>query len=279
MNWVFLVLGVIFAIPPLWEWQKIKAKEPTKMTRKAFFICSGFALFFILCYVALAFSKEATAVVIVLMDLGFFAGLILTIYYAVKSKKQKEDYKNKLRYSSIATIGFFALFGLLIMNLVNNGKSYNNSVSNEPKKEQTQSSSKSSTKEKTSDNEEENDKRLTKSEVKKINKQLVKDLKEDQNFATDGNSNYDYANYVLKITLENKYAAKVMVDGSFDKLSDEAKTEVGKRIIKLIQTSILSSGIELSAEDEQTGIRLSVWNGPQFEGYSKATNTYEFKWK
>lgn len=42
MNWLFLVLGVVFTIPPLWTWQKIKAKEPTKMTRKAFFFCGGF---------------------------------------------------------------------------------------------------------------------------------------------------------------------------------------------------------------------------------------------
>lgn len=279
MNWVFLVLGVIFAIPPLWEWQKIKAKEPTKMTRKAFFICSGFALFFILCYVALAFSKEATAVVIVLMDLGFFAGLILTIYYAVKSKKQKEDYKNKLRYSSIATIGFFALFGLLIMNLVNNGKSYNNSASNEPKKEQTQSSSKSSTKEKTSDDEEENDKRLTKSEVKKINKQLVKDLKDDQDDAINGNKNYDWANWVLKVTINEDWVATVYVDGGFTKLSEVAKNEVASHTNGLIGRSIVTVGVDYSLEQGREGIYMNFYNGPEFLGRSRFTDYSSIKWK
>lgn len=283
MNWIFLALCVVFAIPPLWTWQKIKSKEPVKMTRKTFLMYSGLSLAFLLCYVALAFSKNAIFPVIIFTDIAFFISLVLAIYYAIKSKKQKEAYKNKLRNSFIATIGFFALFAFLVVNL--SGIDSNNSASKETKQDQRQSSIKPSSKKKqssSSNNKKEKSQKsdgYTTKQLKVINKQLVKDLKEDQKFATDGNSNYDYANYVLKINLENKTAAKVWVDGSFDRLSDEAKTEVGKKTIKLIQTSIVTCGINLSTEDEQNGIRLSVWNGPQFEGHSKSLNTSEFKWK
>ena len=278
MNWVFLVLGVIFAIPPLWTWQKLKAKELTKMSRKTFFICSGFALFFILCYVALSFSKEATAAVIVLMDLGFFVSLVLTIYYAVKSKKQKEDYKNKLKYSSITTIGFFALFGLLIMNLANNGESYKNSASSEPKKEQTKSTTKSSTKKTTSDEKEEDNDQLTKSEVKKINKQLVKDLKDDQDDATNGNKNYDWANWVLKITINEDWQATVYVDGGFTKLSEAARNEVASHTNGLIGRSIVTAGVDYSPEKSREGIFINFHNGSQILGNSRFTDHSSIKW-
>lgn len=275
MNWVFLVLGVIFAIPPLWEWQKIKAKEPTKMTRKAFFICSGFALFFILCYVALAVSKEAVGPIMVLMDLAFFVSLFLTIYYAVKGRKQKGSYKKQLRYSSIAAIGFFALFGLLMTNLPNQDS--NNSASSKLKKEQTQSSTKTSTKQSTSEKEETSD-QLTNSEVKKINRQLVKDLKDDQDDATNGNKNYDWANWVLKIIINKDWQATVYVDGGFTKLSEAARNEVASHVNGLIGRSIVTADVDYSPEQSREGIYMNFHNGPEFLGRSRFTDHTSIKW-
>lgn len=269
MNWVFLVLGVIFAIPPLWEWQKIKAKEPTKMTRKTFFICSGFALFFILCYVALAFSKEAIIPIIALMDIAFFVSLFLVIYYAVKNKRENGNYKSKLKFSSIAAIGFFALFALLIADLPNT--SFNNSASSEPQKEETQSSTKSSAKEETSD-------QLTKSEVKKINNQLVKDLKEDQNDATNGNKNYDWANWVLKIAINKDWQATVYVDGGFTKLSEAARNEVASHVNGLIGRSIVTADVDYNSEQGREGIYMNFHNGPEFLGRSRFTDHTSIKW-
>lgn len=275
MNWVFLVLGIIFVLPPLWAWQKIKAKEPTKMTRKTFFICGSFALFFILCYVALAFSQESIGTIMVLMDLGFFISLFLTIYYAVKSKKQKETYKIKLRYSAIAAVGFFALFALLMLNLPNNNS--NDSSSNEPQKAQTQSSSKSSSKEFTSKKEDNND-QLTKSQVKKINNQLVKDLKDDQNDATNGNKNYDWANWILKITINEDWQATIYVDGGFVKLSEAARNEVASHANGLIGRSVVTAGVDYSPEQGREGIYMNFRNGPQSLGRSRFTDHTSIKW-
>lgn len=275
MNWLFLVLGVVFAIPPLWTWQKIKAKEPTNMTRKAFFICGGFALFFILCYVALAFSKEAVGPIMVLMDLAFFVSLFLTIYYAVKGRKQKGSYKKQLRYSSIAAIGFFALFGLLMTNLPNQGS--NDSASSKPKKEQTQSSTKTSTKQSTSEKEETSD-QLTNSEVKKINRQLVKDLKDDQDDATNGNKNYDWANWVLKIVINKDWQATVYVDGGFTKLSEAARNEVASHVNGLIGRSIVTADVDYSPEQSREGIYMNFHNGPEFLGRSRFTDHTSIKW-
>lgn len=275
MNWVFLVLGIIFVLPPLWAWQKIKAKEPTKMTRKTFFICGSFALFFILCYVALAFSQESIGTIMVLMDLGFFISLFLTIYYAVKGRKQKGSYKKQLRYSSIAAIGFFALFGLLMTNLPNQDS--NDSASSEPKKEQTQSSTKTSTKQSTSEKEETSD-QLTNSEVKKINRQLVKDLKDDQDDATNGNKNYDWANWVLKIVINKDWQATVYVDGGFTKLSEAARNEVASHVNGLIGRSIVTADVDYSPEQSREGIYMNFHNGPEFLGRSRFTDHTSIKW-
>lgn len=275
MNWIFLVLGIIFAIPTMWTWQKMKAKESVKMTRKTFFICGSFALFFILCYVALAFSQESIGTIMVLMDLGFFISLFLTIYYAVKSKKQKETYKIKLRYSAIAAVGFFALFALLMLDLPNNHS--NDSSSNEPQKAQTQSSSKSSSKESTSKKEDNND-QLTKSQVKKINNQLVKDLKDDQNDATNGNKNYDWSNYVLKIVINQNWQATVYVDGSFVDLNEDARNEVASRTNGLIGRSIVIAGVDYSPERSREGIYMNFHNGPDILGRSRFTDHTSIKW-
>ena len=210
-----------------------------------------------------------------IIEIAFVIALCWTVSTWFRNRKTKS--KEAIKKPLITTVVLFIL-GMIFANVLTPNKENTNSGNSTARVAKKSSSGKKQSSFSSSKENNESDGYSAK-QLKTINKQLVKDLKEDQNFATNGNSNYDYANYVLKITLENKYAAKVMVDGSFNELSDEAKTEVGKRIIKLIQTSILSSGIELSAEDEQTGIRLSVWNGPQFEGHSKATNTYEFKWK
>ncbi|MEK3544792.1 hypothetical protein [Lactobacillus crispatus] len=217
--------------------------------------------------------------IIGIIGLAFVASLIWTVALWVNSRKS--DNKEKLKKALTITGGLFA-FGV-VLNILFAPISRNNSSRKSSTAKVTKKSSFSEKKQSSSSNnkKEESQKSdgYTAKQLKVINKQLVKDLREDQEFATEGNNNYDYANYVLKINLENKAAAKVWVDGNFDRLSNEAKTEVGKRTIKLIQTSIVSSGINLSAEDEQFGIRLSVWNGPQFEGHSKLLNSYEFKWK
>lgn len=211
----------------------------------------------------------------VLMDLAFFVSLFLTIYYAVKGRKQKGSYKKQLRYSSIAAIGFFALFGLLMTNLPNQDS--NDSASSEPKKEQTQSSTKTSTKQSTSEKEETSD-QLTNSEVKKINRQLVKDLKDDQDDATNGNKNYDWANWVLKIVINKDWQATVYVDGGFTKLSEAARNEVASHVNGLIGRSIVTADVDYSPEQSREGIYMNFHNGPEFLGRSSFTDHTSIKW-
>lgn len=279
MNWIFLVLGIIFAIPTMWTWQKMKAKESVKMTRKTFFICCGLALFFIISSISLIFSKDAIIPIIALIDLAFFISLILTVYYAVKRKKQMEEYKAKLKYSSLATIGFFALFAFSVTNLPE--VKSNEPASSESHQEQTQSSKENVSKASGSSSENEENTSsdsLTETEVKTINKQLVRDLKDDQQDATNGNKNYDWTNWILKITINSSWQATVNVDGDFINLSEAARNEVASHANGLIGRSIVTAGIDYSPEQSREGIYMNFHNGPQYLGRSSFINHTKIKW-
>lgn len=287
MKWIFLVLGLICLVPPVSAWLDMKANKPSKISRKAFFGFGGLALLFFVFYIAVTVSSNAIYPIIGTLDIGFFISLILAIYYFAKGKKQKEAYKSKLKYSSIAAISLFVLFAVSLFTLPSTSTETKQAAKSETQVKQKQKSEKTSSKkaesqsssEDTSDSEaEEDDDSLTKAQVKKINKQLVKDIEEDQKYATNGDTRYDWSQYVLKVTIDDSYIADVYVDGSFLDLSEAARNEVASRTNGLIGGSIVIAGVDYSAERGREGIYMNFHNGPQYLGRSKFTDHTEIKW-
>ena len=162
-------------------------------------------------------------------------------------------------------------------------------VTTDEKEEAKQSSVKTKPKAKSSNNSSEeeisestengtDDDNYTSTQIKAINKQLVLDLEDDQNSAINGDSNYNWAPYILKIQINKNKTANVYVDGDFMDLSESDRQIVGQGANGLIGRSIVTAGIDYTPEEGREGVYLSFYNGPQAIGHSRFTDHSNFKW-
>lgn len=221
-------------------------------------------------------------VFVLIFDWAFVIGLVITVYFAFKGRKQKERYKSKLTKSAIFTGSAFLLFMFSTQFLPE-------TVTTDEKEEAKQSSVKTKPKAKSSNNSSEeeisestengtDDDNYTSTQIKAINKQLVLDLEDDQNSAINGDSNYNWAPYILKIQINKNKTANVYVDGDFMDLSESDRQIVGQGANGLIGRSIVTAGIDYTPEEGREGVYLSFYNGPQAIGHSRFTDHSNFKW-
>ncbi len=222
------------------------------------------------------------AAFVIIFDWAFVIGLVITIYFGFKSRKQKEKYKSKLTKSAVFT-GLALL--LFIFSFQFLPKTETTDEKEEVKqssvrtKSKTQSSNSSSAEEISDKNDDEVDKdNYTSKQIKAINKQLVLDLEDDQNSAIKGDSNYNWAPYILKIQINKDKSANVYVSGDFMDLSEDDRKIVGQGANGLIGRSIVTVGIDYTPEEGREGVYLSFYNGYQAIGHSRLIDHSKFKW-
>lgn len=202
-----------------------------------------------------------------------FAVPIMWAYMQAKNKKPVNIKRKTLIISTFLSLVFLILYVVAPF-----FSPSNNTNSRETRTSQTQSSSKESSNSSSSEEESNDEDELSAKQIKKINKQLALDLEDDQNDADKGNDDYSWANYVLKITLNKDYQAKVWVDGGFTDLSEETKQLVAKKTNGLIGRSIVTVGIDYSPEQSREGIYMAFYKGSQAIGHSRFTDHTSIKW-
>lgn len=218
-------------------------------------------------------------VTLIFMFIGVGAGFYAYFIFdrARKGKVINNGTKKFWISAAISAIFIVSGFGISFIE-----SSVNSDNSNEVAEQSSSSSSESSNDEEdtssSSDEEETDDNKFTSTEIKKINKQLAKDLADNQKDATNGNKNYDYANYLLKITVDTNKHAKVVVDGSFTNLSEDAKNFVGEKTNGLIGRSIATAGVDYTPEDGREGTYMNFYNGRVAIGHSRFISNTKFKW-
>lgn len=221
-------------------------------------------------------------VLVAFFDIIVIASIVAAIVFWRRSKKYKDNKqeKKKMLYSIVTAIIAFALFVVAVQQMPDDSSSSSEPTTQQSSSTTSSSSSQTTEESKTSSSKsEDTSSHYSQKQVKAINKELVAALKDDQKDATDGNSNYNYANYLVGIKIQPNKTALVYVDGdNFLNLSDDDKQIVGERTSGLIGRAIVTAGVNYSPEENRNGVYMSFYNGPQAIGHSKTFNHTEFKW-
>ena len=219
---------------------------------------------------------------IIFLDVVVIASIVAAIVFWRRSKKQKDNKqeKKKMLYSIAAAIIAFVLFVVAVQQIPDSSSSSNEQTAQESSSTASSSSSKTTEESATSSSKSENtSSHYNKNQVKAINKELAAALKDDQKDATNGNSNYNYANYLVGIKIQSNKTALVYVDGdNFLNLNDDDKQAVGEHTSGLIGRAIVTADVHYSLEENRNGVYMSFYNGPQAIGHSKTFDHTKFKW-
>ncbi|UQS81569.1 hypothetical protein MOO45_04930 [Bombilactobacillus folatiphilus] len=112
---------------------------------------------------------------------------------------------------------------------------------------------------------------------KSINSDITDLLNDDKKDASNGDTNYQYANYIQKIEYTND-STKVYVNTDFVNLDDNTKNQVAEKVQGVIGAGVAMEKTDYKPADDHAGYSLYFWYGQRGIGHSKLSDSHQYKW-
>lgn len=117
-----------------------------------------------------------------------------------------------------------------------------------------------------------------KAKLKNVNKALAKRLAENQQFAENGSDSFAYAQYLYKVTAQDKNEISVYVRGDFLSLSKAQKDTVAHSAQSMAQSVLYEEGFVDEEEVRKRPTTTFYLNENTSIGITKVFDQSEFKW-
>ncbi|RHW49695.1 hypothetical protein DS831_05905 [Bombilactobacillus bombi] len=151
------------------------------------------------------------------------------------------------------------------------------SFSNKENSNNTTSSEKIEQQQKDDENKVAEKKEKQKEENNTINSDISNLLEDDKKDASNGDSKYQYANYIQKLEY-TKDNTKVYVNDNFINLDENTKNQVSDRLQGVIGSGVAMSDENYKPANDQQGYYLNFWYGKRAVGHSKLSDYHQYKW-
>lgn len=205
--------------------------------------------------------------------IGDFAGIIAfvlffrLIYLFFKSRKNKD-------WSSFKKEGIIFVVCFILAGLFADTSSSDTSADSEEssKTEQVSKSKKASDSSKSS----KASKKSVSSKQSSVNEDIAKTLSEEKNYAQQGKSDFEFANYINSIKYTGNADITVYVTDDFANLPNSTKTDYLNEVQSMVQMPLLDHN-KITNDDCREGVFITVNLGSNSIGHSKVTAHKEYK--
>jgi len=111
-----------------------------------------------------------------------------------------------------------------------------------------------------------------------INEKLEARLKEDQDFADQGNTSFSFSKYAYKITANKNNELSIYVTGNFLQLSESQKNEIGKKLQSMANSVLYEENKIDDDEYKEKTITTFYLNKNVSVGVSQVFDHSKFHW-
>ena len=218
--------------------------------------------------------------------IGDFAGIIAfvlffrLIYLFFKSRKNKDW--SSFKKEGIIFVVCFILAGLFAdtsssdTSADSEESSKTEQVSKSKKASDSSKLSKASKKSVSSKQSSKANKKATSSKQSSVNEDIAKTLSEEKNYAQQGKSDFEFANYINSIKYTGNADITVYVTDDFANLPNSTKTDYLNEVQSMVQMPLLDHN-KITNDDCREGVFITVNLGSNSIGHSKVTAHKEYK--